>query len=57
MVCFVFSAPVVRSLLNAMSNSDISASEEMLKNLGMPQRRAMRMTVDLERSKKEKLYR
>lgn len=57
LVWFVLSAPVVRSLLNAMANSDISASEEMLKNLGMPQRRAMRMTVDLERSKKgRKLY-
>lgn len=50
---FVLSASMVRSLLNAMSNSDISASEKMLKNLEGPQRRALRMTMDLERSKKE----
>lgn len=53
LVWFVLSAPMVRSLLNAMSNSDISASEKMLKNLEGPQRRALRMTMDLERSKKE----
>lgn len=32
-VWFVFSAPMVRSLLNATSNSDISSSERMLTNL------------------------
>jgi len=48
---------MVRSLLNAMSNSDSSASEKLLKNLEGPQRRVLTITVDLERSKKkEKLY-
>ncbi|CAM9667284.1 unnamed protein product, partial [Bubo scandiacus] len=36
-VCFVFAAPMVRSLLNVMSNSDISTSEKMLKNSGRPE--------------------
>lgn len=44
LIYFVFSAPIVRSLSNAVSNSDISASENMLKNLEWPQRRALRVT-------------
>lgn len=44
LICFAFSAPIVRSLSNAVSNSDISASEKMLKNLEWPQRRAPRVT-------------
>ncbi|KAJ7419682.1 hypothetical protein WISP_52586 [Willisornis vidua] len=44
---------MVRPLLNAVSNSDTTASEKMLKNLEWPQRRALRRMVDLEMSKKE----
>lgn len=43
-VCFVFSASMMRSLLNAVSNSEISACEKILNNLEWPQRRALRMT-------------
>lgn len=53
-VCLVFSALMVSLLLNATSSSDISASERMLTHLERPQRRALRMIVDLQKSKKER---
>lgn len=44
MVCFVFSASMVRSLSNAVSDAEIGGSEKILKKLEWPQRRALRMT-------------